>query len=415
MNFLFSPSYFVKYVIPRRICIFLFVLCSFPLVVAQDNAVPQLFEFSFNKAEKYRIEIFNTQSVYRNDRLVEYNIEIENRILVNLLKRGDDGIMLDYAIETIEEGHLINEDYSVFHQQKNGKMVIAKKFNMPFIRNIPMFPNEPVLPKEKWTFEGEEVFTSPDTGQRELLVMPVEYEYMGYDDVPQEIYDNITDQSVIRMRRAPYIKATYYIKDYALDTHKKKILNSKFDIEMWWNVEDGRLECYRENFDVSISTDGDVIRFAGSDVGVMIPVGLLNKKIETLKKDVESQLPNVKVDENEKGISITIEQIQFDPNSSNLTYEEIAKLEVIARILDTYKGRRILVEGHTAMAGTEQQREALSTERAQEVVNVLKRFVTTKNLQFLFKGHGAKKPIATNYTEEGRARNRRVEITILEN
>jgi outer membrane protein OmpA-like peptidoglycan-associated protein len=57
----------------------------------------------------------------------------------------------------------------------------------------------------------------------------------------------------------------------------------------------------------------------------------------------------------------------------------------------------------------------LSTERAKAVTDyLLSKKVRTAD-RIVIRGYGAEKPVADNNTEEGRKKNRRVEITILEN
>jgi len=94
---------------------------------------------------------------------------------------------------------------------------------------------------------------------------------------------------------------------------------------------------------------------------------------------------------------------------------EREKLEKIAEILKRYPNRDILVSGHTALAGTSEGRMNLSIERAKAVTDfLLSRKVRTAD-RIVVRGFGAEKPIADNKTEEGMRKNRRVEITILEN
>ena len=74
----------------------------------------------------------------------------------------------------------------------------------------------------------------------------------------------------------------------------------------------------------------------------------------------------------------------------------------------------ILVSGHTALAGTEKVRQLLSEERADAVAEFLIALGVRDRAHIFTQGFGATKPVAPNNTEAGKARNRRVEITILE-
>jgi outer membrane protein OmpA-like peptidoglycan-associated protein len=71
------------------------------------------------------------------------------------------------------------------------------------------------------------------------------------------------------------------------------------------------------------------------------------------------------------------------------------------------------VEGHSASTGNPSGEKQLSLERAKAIVDALtKRGISAK--QFIYIGCGSENPIADNSTTEGKAINRRVEITILE-
>jgi len=126
-------------------------------------------------------------------------------------------------------------------------------------------------------------------------------------------------------------------------------------------------------------------------------------------------LPDVNVRVVEEGISISLENIGFFPDSDVMLPGELEKLNLIIDILKRYPNRDIVVSGHTALAGTIQGRMQLSIERATAVANLL----LSKNVRnadrMVIRGFGAEKPIADNSTLEGMQKNRRVEITILEN
>ena len=72
-----------------------------------------------------------------------------------------------------------------------------------------------------------------------------------------------------------------------------------------------------------------------------------------------------------------------------------------------------MVEGHSASTGNPTGEKNLSVERAKSIVDELVKRGIPAN-QFIFRGLGSEVPIADNSTSEGKALNRRVEITILE-
>ena len=75
--------------------------------------------------------------------------------------------------------------------------------------------------------------------------------------------------------------------------------------------------------------------------------------------------------------------------------------------------RTFLVIGHTAAVGTPESQQELSVKRAKAIVD----FMVSRGValdRFLYQGRGGTQPVAPNDTEENMARNRRVEIIVLE-
>jgi len=93
---------------------------------------------------------------------------------------------------------------------------------------------------------------------------------------------------------------------------------------------------------------------------------------------------------------------------------EKRKLRQIAEILKQFPENDLLISGHTALAGTASARQELSEQRAQSVASYLMELGVKDAYHIFTQGFGAERPIAPNTTEEGKARNRRVEITIMD-
>jgi outer membrane protein OmpA-like peptidoglycan-associated protein len=114
-----------------------------------------------------------------------------------------------------------------------------------------------------------------------------------------------------------------------------------------------------------------------------------------------------------EGIRLIVKDIRFIPDSDEFLPEERSRLDIIAQALKSVPERNFLVEGHTAALGRSAGEMELSIRRAKRMVDELTRRGISEE-RFIFKGWGGTKPIGDNSNEEGRSRNRRVEITILE-
>lgn len=108
------------------------------------------------------------------------------------------------------------------------------------------------------------------------------------------------------------------------------------------------------------------------------------------------------------------EKIHFEFDSDEISPISEELLREIARVLNENPDvARVRVEGHTDTQGTAEYNLDLSQRRAASVVAALVRYgVDESRLEPA--GYGFSKPIADNESEEGRAKNRRVEFNILE-
>lgn len=135
--------------------------------------------------------------------------------------------------------------------------------------------------------------------------------------------------------------------------------------------------------------------------------------LRTVKKYIyENKVPDINVTDSITGILFSVD-LKFVPDSPDLLPAEAPRIQKIAEMLEEIIQNdefTILVEGHTADLGKPVGQMNLSIERTRTVMNALIQEGIPEKL-FTYKGYGATKPIANNKTEEGRAQNRRVDIT----
>jgi outer membrane protein OmpA-like peptidoglycan-associated protein len=128
----------------------------------------------------------------------------------------------------------------------------------------------------------------------------------------------------------------------------------------------------------------------------------------------EKNIADTEVRVSVEGITISLNNIQFLPDSMELADVEKQKLRNIAVILNEFPNRRILVGGHTAMAGSAEGRMKLSIDRAQAVAEYLVGLGCRTQDEIIVRGYGAEQPLGDPDTAAGQALNRRVEITLLD-
>jgi NitT/TauT family transport system substrate-binding protein len=97
---------------------------------------------------------------------------------------------------------------------------------------------------------------------------------------------------------------------------------------------------------------------------------------------------------------------ELDPNGKQV-------LDQVALTAQTYSNAYLRVEGNTDSVGNAQSNVALSGRRAQAVVGYLVARYGLNRARFISKGNGPYKPVASNDTAEGRAKNRRTDVMIV--
>jgi outer membrane protein OmpA-like peptidoglycan-associated protein len=129
----------------------------------------------------------------------------------------------------------------------------------------------------------------------------------------------------------------------------------------------------------------------------------LNKAREEMAKAEATKIPEVKKQDN------TYDKvINFAVNSSKVNK---ANLDGLVKELKENKDLKVLLVGHTDASGSDNLNLNLSIQRANAVKQLLiKKGVNASRISI--KGEGEKKPAADNETEEGKAKNRRVEISV---
>lgn len=101
--------------------------------------------------------------------------------------------------------------------------------------------------------------------------------------------------------------------------------------------------------------------------------------------------------------------INFDTGRADIKPEHNPVISEIHKLLADNPGLKLTIEGHTDNVGSAADNKVLSEKRAQAVMSALvQRGISSERLTAV--GYGYEKPVADNSTEEGRAKNRRVEL-----
>lgn len=115
----------------------------------------------------------------------------------------------------------------------------------------------------------------------------------------------------------------------------------------------------------------------------------------------------------EAGAIIVLKNIFFDTKMTALKPASIAELNKVLQLMLDNPTLKILITGHTDNIGKPQDNFTLSNGRALSVINYLLASKQIVKDRLQYKGLGATKPVADNTTEEGRAINRRTELSVI--
>ncbi|MCX7787468.1 MAG: OmpA family protein [Spirochaetes bacterium] len=396
----------------KLVLLVLFALCIVP------SSIAEVFRFLYTLGETYRILSIVKEEVYING-VFSHQAEILNRIAVEVVDVKEGRGKLRCTFHTSEESKSSQRIFtwgrnyeSEFWRDSQGRMTIPEQYYMPIVRHVPFFPAKDLQVGDEWSSEGEEVHDLRDSfGLREPLRFPIypRYVYRG---------DRQWEGKNLKVIEITYTLFHRFTPPVATRLYPTRVGGMSKQNLLWDPVE-GRPYAYEEEFDFLFElSGGDRVEYRGKAEAKVVESVKMDKAslVEEIAKDLRDMaVSNTEVKGDSLGVTLTLENVQFLPDSATLVPEEKEKLKRIAEILKKYPDRDILITGHTALAGTAMGRKKLSEERAMAVGEFLLNLGVRRREQIVTRGMGAEVPIADNTTEEGRKKNRRVEITILEN
>jgi outer membrane protein OmpA-like peptidoglycan-associated protein len=393
-------------------------LCVFFTIISL-NAGAGTFTYKHLAGDKYRIISTVFEDVYINTK-ISHRAEIVNRIAVDVISVDNGEGMHKAVFLTAEKalgagagkGFQWSRDYeSIFTRSPQGRITIDSKYYMPVVRNVPVFPAKDLKPGETWTAEGHEMHDFRDSfGIQEPYRIPftANYTFLGNLEWKGKQYPAFSVSYRI-FAEVPAVRGRVW---------PRRILGAS-DQTVFWDPVLGQAAAYKEDFRMIFSlSDGRTVEYRGEARAEILEAPAMDKEkiaVEVLDEIKRLDIPDTGVRVTDEGVAISLENIQFQPDSAILLPGEKRKLDKIAEILLKYPDRDILVGGHTALAGTGEARAKLSAERAAAVADYLLGKNVRSADRVIVRGYGAEQPLADNSSEAGRRRNRRVEVTILEN
>jgi outer membrane protein OmpA-like peptidoglycan-associated protein len=389
-----------------------------PFLTAPFGFSQEVFRFNYQEGQTFHIEGQVDEEIFLNDTL-QQRVRIKNIGELTVTEvHGDralhEGSFVYYQSRGSLDNLVFEKEYPTrFYRDIYGYYEIEDQYYMPVVRGVPTFPKEPLNIGDQWqskAFEAHDFTKVFNIENPVIFPASVSYQYLGNIMIDGEKVAKISIN---------------YIINYTIRYRQGTVLNSLlpyrvvgyFNQLYYWNLDRGLPHSYRENFDyIFMLSSGDVMEYVGSSRAVLTHTSALKKdefELETLRNRLSKTIPEVEVSRTDQGILINIGEILFKFDSAELTQTADRDLDNIVQVLRDYRERKVRVIGHTDSTGTDEYNLSLSLRRARKTAEELERRDAALSGRVTYVGMGEKKPIASNDSAEGRRRNRRVEILIL--
>ena len=291
---------------------------------------------------------------------------------------------------------------SSFKILSDGDMIMLEDNGYPSFRSFPSFTDKKISIGDSWNTNA--LRSCDPLNKNVFTVMPiyVQYTYLK-DDVfyGEEVY-------VVQAKWATRYKAGDNEFDYDPDLLKA---SGSHTATMNISKKTKNALVVRDSVDETFFyADGKQITFRGT-ISLFTEYPPKINGSEIIKK--LSAQKDIALSKTDAGIMLTLSDLKFKSDSAELLPGQTQLLDSIAQVLKPLEKTQFLIEGHTASTGNEKGELELSLERAYSIAWELSRRGVNEEM-IICKGSGSHKPAADNSTPEGRAKNRRVEITILE-
>ncbi len=350
---------------------------------------------------------------------------------------------------------------SMFHISPTGQLTMYKDNGYPSFRSFPAYTTELIHPGDSWKAQAERSVDPLNKGKFTKIPMLVGYTFSGEEEYRGQsvyrikalwqtnygpsVYDPAGDSSLVKAaggHKADIIvlketgvpvlvidnvDETFAFADGtqvnfkgtitlftefppALDTEKLMLALNRVASVKGAAGERAAGES-AGGIEAGSAGSSGTANFSGSEAGG--GQGRPSERTAAPETTSNNSLKNnILAEETPAGIRLSIRDIKFAPDSAEVLASENERLDQIAEVLKTVPDSQFLVEGHTASVGRPQGEQTLSEQRAHRIAEELSRR-GVKAGAFICRGWGGNRPVASNDTDEGRAQNRRVEITIL--
>lgn len=392
-----------------------------PAIDVFAEAKGKILRWQFEPGEVLELKKFSEQLVKSGES--EEKRSVFHRVLLEV-KNADPakGYLLEGTFLTLlKSGETQNvytetERYvSFFYLQPRGQFLTERGQYMPNIRSVPSFPEnrDPALqdeaalePGSSWEMPGEEVMRF---AQQITVPFTVHYEYRGTEKLKTDNQEKNCHKFI-----------SNYELNYGENNNPGPRVLGYVTAVWFWDPEQG-IPCFaQEDYNAILADEhGLTNEFKIKSRSFYRKYRARNEEAKlALAQKVKDQLNDsaapTEVRVTDTGVAITLPDVLFATNSYKLNRDARRTLRQIGKLLQQLDNPHILVRGHTDSTGEEEYNQRLSQRRAEAVANYLIEELEISPDSISYEGRGSRDPVADNSLEEGRAKNRRVEIILLD-
>ncbi len=328
---------------------------------------------------------------------------------------------------TLTEKPIEGEQIARFRIDPLGNMSDFTGDGVPYYRNYPAPLPPDAVPGSTWTGQGELVGDFLGTGTTTSIPILIEYRWEGPGKYGETPVIQVRTQYALRYQAGSSRRGDPVLS--RVDGSHTGMVSYDESSHKVVFIRETAKEVFLTTAGRQIANDGILLTFFEGvpALGTATLVKNLNQALgRTPPTDqpksllpgasavrAPSDLPDVKIEEDPRGVKLTLENLKFVADQAILLPGEDLRFARIAELLRSVPNRNLLVIGHTAAIGTIESQDSLSLERALSIVNKLKAAGIPAQ-RLLYEGRGGREPLAPNTTEVGKAQNRRVEVVILD-
>lgn len=423
----------------------LFLLLVPSLVHSQDSV---LLRWKLKTGDDLELNEYHRVKARQGNRVIHR--EDKNRILLKAGSCRKDGCDFSAIFDTYTKYPEVDPAFykdktfkSKFFISDTGRYIVPPEYSMPNLRSLPSFSEKEVKVGEEWTKPASESFQFSEA----RIEIPVQAKYVykgkenweyagrnGNADLIEYNY-NLMNESDTISASVPYKiygfakGKVYFDSEEGVPRYKRVQLAYTFVFpngvaqEMSFEIHG----LYSKQGSVTESEKDKIAEEMRRLLGPFPEGSVYPKKGKGKKSggnglewpewdgEPEEQTDRAPVDvrKSNEGVVLSLDNLLFDYDRSELKPGAKKVIERIADILKKYPDREIRIGGHTDDKGSQEYNLKLSQERALSVLRELRDSHGIEERRMSYKGYGKSQPVSENSTEEGRAKNRRVDITVV--